>query len=195
MLEQIKVWDRELFIWLNGLGVDTYDAFWIFITKIESWIPLFVFFFVLFIRFFGWKKGLIYVGLVILTFAATLLLTNFTKEFVGRLRPNNNIHLSGLIRVLQDPDSFSFFSGHASSSFAITTFVFLSLRKKNKWVLLLYLWPILFVLSRIYVGVHYPSDILVGALVGVLMAYLFYFLLKFILKRFERSSKSATSPG
>jgi undecaprenyl-diphosphatase len=195
MLEQIKVWDRELFVWLNGLGVADYDAFWVFITKIESWIPLFALFFFLLIRFSGWKKGLIQVGLVVLTFSVTLILTELTKEFVGRLRPNNAEHLAGIIRILQQPHGFSFFSGHASSSFAITTFVFLSLRKWNKWILLAYLWPVLFVLSRIYVGVHYPSDILVGALVGVLMAYLFYGLSKFILKRLERASLKSTSPG
>ncbi|MCW5521135.1 phosphatase PAP2 family protein [Aureitalea sp. L0-47] len=185
MLEQIKVWDRELFVWLNGLGVDTYDGFWIFITKIESWLPLFAFFFFLLIRFYDWKKGLVLVGFVILTFATTLLLTELTKELVGRLRPNNAGHLAGVIRILQEPHGFSFFSGHASSSFAVTTIIFLYLRKLNKWIILAYLWPILFVLSRIYVGVHYPSDILVGALVGILIAVLFYRISKSILKRFE----------
>jgi undecaprenyl-diphosphatase len=181
MLEQLKVWDHELFIWLNGLGIESYDAFWIFMTKIESWIPLFVLFFIIIIYYYKWKRGLIVIGFVLLTFGLTLFLTDFTKDFVGRLRPNNTEQLAGLIRILQEPDGFSFFSGHASSGFAITTFVFLSIRKFNKWIILAYIWPLLFVLSRIYVGVHYPSDLAIGAIVGVFMALLFYRISKLIL--------------
>ncbi len=181
MLEKLKVWDRELFIWLNGLGIESYDAFWIFITRIESWIPLFVLFFVTILHYYRWKKGLIVIGFVLLTFGLTFFLTDFTKDFVGRLRPNNTVQLAGLIRILQEPDGFSFFSGHASSGFAITTFVFLSIRKFNKWIILAYVWPLLFVLSRIYVGVHYPSDLVIGAIVGIFMALLFYRISKLIL--------------
>lgn len=169
MLEQLKTWDRELLIWLNALGIEQFDGFWIFVTKIESWIPLYLLFFFLFIRYHGWKKGLFLTGAVILTFFITLLLTDITKSFIGRLRPSNAAHLSGLIRVLQEPHGFSFFSGHASSSFAITTFIFLSLRNYSKWIILAYLWPLIFMLSRIYVGVHYPSDIVVGAMVGIII--------------------------
>ncbi len=174
MLEQLKTWDRELLIWLNALGIEQFDGFWIFVTKIESWIPLYILFFILFMRYHGWKKGLFLSGVVILTFFITLLFTDITKSFVARLRPSNAAHLSGLIRVLQEPHGFSFFSGHASSSFAITTFIFLSLRKFSKWIVLAYLWPLLFMLSRIYVGVHYPSDIVVGAMVGMIIGIVFY---------------------
>ena len=125
MIEQIKSWDRELFIWLNSLGIESYDAFWIFVTQIESWIPLFLLFFVLIIYFHKWKKGLVVVAFVLVTFGITLLFTDLTKEFIGRLRPNNNEQFAGLIRILQKPTTYSFFSGHASSSFAITTFVYL----------------------------------------------------------------------
>ncbi|NNK73259.1 MAG: phosphatase PAP2 family protein [Flavobacteriaceae bacterium] len=183
MLEQLKVWDRELFIWLNGFGIESYDAFWIFITKIESWIPLFVLFFVTIIYYYRWRRGLIVIGFVLLTFSLTFFLTEYTKDIVGRLRPNNTKQLAGLIRILQEPDGFSFFSGHASSSFAVTTYIFLSIRKFNKWIILAFLWPLLFILSRIYVGVHYPSDLVTGAIVGILMAVLFYRVSKFILNK------------
>jgi undecaprenyl-diphosphatase len=122
---------------------------------------------------------------VLVTFLLTLFLTDLTKEFVGRLRPNNAGELADLIRILQKPNSFSFFSGHASTSFAITTFVILSLRKYTRWIYLSLLWPSLFVLSRIYVGVHYPSDIIVGAGFGVLMALIFYTLSNWLLLKFQ----------
>jgi undecaprenyl-diphosphatase len=183
MLETLKAWDRELFLYLNSLGIEQFDVFWIFITKIESWIPLFLFLTFLVFYYYKGKQGAIVFGFTLITFSITLVATDTTKEFVARLRPNNVEAFSGLIRVLQTPTTYSFFSGHASSSFAITTFIVLALRQHTKLIYFTYLWPLLFVLSRIYVGVHYPSDIFIGALVGTAFAILFYSLCKMVLKR------------
>ena len=174
MVEQLKNWDRELFVYLNSLGIEDYDAFWIFVTQIKHWIPLFILFFILYFLAFHWKKAAFTIVSLVASFATTLAFTNFTKAAVARLRPNNVTDLADVIRILQTPDNYSFFSGHASSSFVVTTFLVLTLREKYKWIYIMYLWPILFVMSRIYVGVHYPGDILVGAFVGTVIAFLFY---------------------
>jgi len=102
MLESLQEWDKELFIFLNNLGVERYDGFWIFITQIESWIPLFILFTVLVFYYYRWKKGLFVTLSVVLTFYITLSFTEITKDCVTRLRPNNDEGLFGLIRVLQD---------------------------------------------------------------------------------------------
>lgn len=174
MLDRLVEWDRNLFVFLNNLGIEKYDQFWIYITQIESWIPFFVLLIVLLLLFLKLKKGIIAVVMTIITFGITFGITHITKSFIARIRPNNDATFSELIRVLQTPHDYSFFSGHASSSFAIITFIVLLLQKQNKAVYLLYLWPLLFVLSRIYVGVHYPSDLLIGALVGTILAVLMY---------------------
>lgn len=181
MLEILKQWDRELFIYLNSLGFERFDSFWIYVTQIESWTPLFILFFLLIFYYYKWKKGATIAFFVLLTFGVTIFFTGFVKDYVARLRPNNVEALGELIRILQKPTNYSFFSGHASSSFAITTFMVLVLRKFTKWIYLAYIWPLIFVMSRIYVGVHYPSDILVGALVGTVFALFFYFLCKKVL--------------
>jgi len=183
MFDTLKRWDREMFVYLNNLGIEKFDDFWIFVTQIESWTPLFIFFTFLIFYFYKRKKGSLVFLLTVLTFLITLFFTDFVKDFVGRLRPNNDSSLTEFIRALQRPTTFSFFSGHASSSFAITTFLVLILRTFSKWVYLFYLWPILFVTSRIYVGVHYPSDILVGVAVGVFFAFVGYFISEKILKK------------
>ena len=183
MLQTLKEWDRELFVWLNSLGIENWDSFWLFVTQIEPWFALFIYFFILIFYFYGFRKGLVVIFFLLTTVGITILFTDFTKEYIARLRPNNVEAFKELIRVLQKPQNFSFFSGHASSSFAITTFVVLSLRKYHKYVYFFYLWTLLFVLSRIYVGVHYPSDLLVGALVGVSIAFGIYQISKNFVKK------------
>ncbi|MDX1463978.1 MAG: phosphatase PAP2 family protein [Marinirhabdus sp.] len=195
MLQTLKEWDRELFVWLNGLGIERYDSIWLTITQIETWIPLFVVFFGLLFYAYGFKRGLILILFTILTFVITLSFTNLVKDSVARLRPNNVEALSDLIRILQKPTNYSFFSGHSSSSFAVTTFVVLSLKRVSKWIYLAYVWPLLFVMSRIYVGVHYPSDILVGAMVGTLFAILLHWLRKKLFEKLkETKSVDAVDP-
>lgn len=176
MLQTLKQWDRDVFIFLNNLGIGDFERFWIFVTQIDSWTPLFVLFIILLFYYYREKKGGTVVFFMLLTFGVTMAFTGFVKEYVARLRPNNLQALGGLIQILQTPSNYSFFSGHASSSFAITTFVVLSIRKYTKWIYFAYLWPLLFTMSRIFVGVHYPSDIFVGALVGTAFAFLSHFL-------------------
>ena len=168
----LRYWDQDLLVWLNNLGNEPYDAFWIFVTQIESWTPLFLFFIGVLLYYYKGKKGLVLLLYGIITFLITLAITDFTKMYVARIRPNNIDSLSSVIRVLKNPTSYSFFSGHASSSFCIVVYLVLCIREFNTWVYLAFIWPILFAGSRIYVGVHYPSDIIVGALAGSLLAIL-----------------------
>ena len=184
MLEKLNKWDRELFIYLNSLGIEAYDDFWIFVTNIKHWIPLYVLFFILFFIAFHWKKAIFNSLFLLASFVATLAFTNLVKGIALRLRPNNDPELLEIIRILQTPTNYSFFSGHASCSFAVTTFIVLSLREKFKWIYIIYLWPVIFVMSRVYVGVHYPLDLIVGAIVGLLFGYIFYKLYELAGKRF-----------
>ncbi|MBC2839057.1 phosphatase PAP2 family protein [Robiginitalea sp. SC105] len=174
MLDRILQWDREAFIYLNGLGIEQFDAFWAAVTDISTWIPLFLLFFLLILRLFPIRQGLVMGATTVLLVLFILWFTEFTKEFVARLRPNNDAEINTLIRILRSPTNYSFFSGHASSSFSVTTLMVLFLRNRLRWAYLFYLWPLLFALSRIYVGVHYPVDILVGAIVGLLTGWGFY---------------------
>ena len=183
MLERLEEWDSNLLLFLNGLGVESWDSFWTFVTRIDSWIPLFLYFSVLIFYFYGSKKGFRVFVFTVLAFLVAHFLTHFTKIGVGRIRPSNLVDIYDGLRVLHKSDSFSFFSGHASTSFAITTFLVLSLRSFHKGVYLFFIWPLVFSFSRIYVGVHYPSDILAGVIVGVLIALIFYQISKKNLKK------------
>lgn len=190
MLESLLKWDRDTFVYLNTLGVEEYDRFWIVITTINSWIPLFITFF--FFIFYKTKNNIAIrqtaclLGLVLFI----ITLTNLTKNAVARLRPNNEGEIGALIRILKSPTDYSFFSGHAASSFAITLLWYLFVRKKVKWAVIFFVWPTLFSLSRIFVGVHYPLDIIAGSLIGCGSALLFYLLYnQFLVKSLKYPTK------
>ena len=176
MLERIVEWDRNTFIFLNNLGIEQYDHFWITVTDFKNWTPLFIFFIALiFWKYPKREAVLVIVTLLMMVWFVTTL-TDLTKHAIARLRPNNTEDINTLIRILKTPSTYSFFSGHASSSFSIATLLVLFLRKRFVWSWLVYFWALLMVASRIFVGVHFPVDIIVGALVGALSALFFYFL-------------------
>lgn len=181
MLERLLEWDKNTFIYLNNLGTEDYDLFWVITTNITSWIPLYILLITLIFLKYPKKEAFFITCTIVLLLLCVLGLTDITKAYFERLRPNNDIEINSIIRVLKNPPGYSFFSGHASSSFSLSAIVFLFLRKKLSIIWLLFLWPILFAYSRIYVGVHYPLDVLTGAAVGILLGFLFFlFYHKFI---------------
>lgn len=178
MLDKLLEYDKNLFVYLNQLGIERYDAFWNLITRVTFWIPLFLLFPFLLYKAYPVRVARKLVFLLVLLAVCTITLTETVRNVVGRLRPSNTPDLQDLIRILQTPDNFSFFSGHAANSFAVTVFMVLLLRNSFKWTWVLFIWPVLFSLSRIYVGVHYPGDILAGAFVGCFMGFSFYRIAK-----------------
>lgn len=170
-MEQLIQFDKRLFVLLNGLGSEEFDGFWLFITKQLHWTPFFVFIFYLLFRKLGWKH-LLLIGVsiaVMITF--TDQFTNLIKNSVQRLRPCNDLEIKDIIRIVKSSDTFSYFSGHAMNSMAAATFVFLVLKKYYRYAFLLFLFPLIFAYSRIYLGLHFPGDIVSGYLFGAISGY------------------------
>ncbi|MEM6863729.1 MAG: phosphatase PAP2 family protein [Bacteroidota bacterium] len=174
MLDRLLQWDKETLLYLNNLGTPSFDGFWSTVTHITTWFPLFFLFLLLFALKFPWREALLRIGLLTLLIFTITGLCNWVKIWVKRIRPCNDESVNSLMRMLHTPSDYSFFSGHASSSFAVTVLVFLLLKHKIKWAGLFFIWPILFSLSRLYLGVHYPLDVMVGAIVGAFLAWLFF---------------------
>jgi len=184
-LEELISLDKELFLFLNGLGSEAYDEFWKIITKQLNWAPFILAVFYLIQRKIGWKNlGIVILFLAVLI-AFTDQITNLFKYSFERLRPCNDTDVNGIARIVIHRDSFSFFSGHASNSMATTTFIFLLLRKHYKFTFLLFLFPLIFAFSRIYLGLHFPSDILVGYLFGATFGLIFYKLFAFLGRKYN----------
>jgi undecaprenyl-diphosphatase len=174
MLEKVIALDKKVLVFLNGLGSSEYDAFWLIITKQLNWTPLFLLIFYLMYKKLGLKNFLISI-----VFIAFLILlcdqsANFFKNTVQRLRPCNDLEIKDIIRVVKSSATFSYFSGHATNSMATTVFVYLLLKKHYKHAYLLFLFPLIFAYSRIYLGLHFPVDILTGYTFGGTLGYVFY---------------------
>ena len=160
MLEKLQSLDTQLFVYLNGLGSENFDGFWLFITKQVSWIPLFLLLFYLIYKKIGIKQTLYLLLFIAVLITITDQTTNVFKNGFQRLRPCNNPEIKSFIRIVQVRNSYSFFSGHAANTMAVATFLYLNFKKNFKYFALIFLWPLIFAYSRIYLGLHYPLDCL-----------------------------------
>jgi len=171
MLEKIKEIDVNLFVYLNSLGSETYDKLWLVITNQLNWIPFFLLMFYVIYRKVGGKQLLYLILFIAVLITFTDQTTNFVKHTFERLRPCNNPEINTFIRIVKSRSSFSFFSGHAANTMAVATFLFLVLKRHFKYFGLLFLWPLIFAYSRIYLGLHYPGDILAGYFFGAVFGF------------------------
>lgn len=191
MIEWIEQLDRNLLLFINGLHTPWLDELMWAVSGKLIWFPLYIFLFILVFRKTSMKNGIWFVifGL------ATVGLADFTatfgfKEMIGRYRPSHNLVLGELLHYyeIKPGDLYKggihgFVSGHATNSFAIATMFSLRLRPYYKHITLILVgWAILVSYSRMHLGVHYPTDILGGAILGVLVSLIMYTIYKQVIK-------------
>jgi undecaprenyl-diphosphatase len=184
MLEKLQSLDTQLFVYLNSLGSENFDGFWLFITKQVNWIPLFLLLFYLIYKKIGIKQTLYLLFFIAVLITITDQTTNVFKNGFQRLRPCNNPEIKSFIRIVQVRNSYSFFSGHAANTMAVATFLYLNFKQNFKYFALIFLWPLIFAYSRIYLGLHYPLDIVSGYLCGFIFGFLMYKTYKILQKKY-----------
>ena len=184
-LEEI---DKTLLLWLNGWHSPFFDDIMFFISGKWQWIPFYMLLIALIIRKYKRK------AIVILIAAGVLItlsdqLSNLLKETVQRPRPCKDAEIGHLVVLVNDycRGAYGFVSAHAANSFALAGFI--SLLFRNKWVTMGMLsWAAIVSYSRIYLGVHYPGDIIAGAVLGLLLSRIIYIVISGL-------AKLGTSPG
>ena len=180
MIESIQNIDQQLFLWLNSKHADALDPVMIFITGKFTWIPFYAFLVGFIIYAFKKKAIIILLGVALLVTLADQTASGFFKPTFKRLRPCHNTEIQALVHVPNGcGGQYGFVSSHAANSFAVA--LLLSLLFARNWITaLVFTWAISVSYSRIYLGVHYPADIVVGGMIGMFWGFVVFKLINFV---------------
>ena len=187
MIDSLLTKDIELLIYLNNLGSDQWDVFWLFMSNKYSAIPLYLLLLYVTYKKFGLKKTVAAVLFVVLLLALSDQTSNLFKFGFKRLRPCHNDNISHLIRLVGNRCGglYGYFSAHAANTMATAVFFGLLLKRKRNYLFsILIIWAMAVSYSRIYMGVHFPLDVVTGMLFGLIYGSLFYVFFKAFLKKF-----------
>ncbi|VXD10455.1 phosphatase PAP2 family protein [Marinoscillum sp. 108] len=177
MLEWVLELDEKIFLTLNGLGSPYLDTFMIWMSDKYLWIPLYLYLIFRLYQQEGKKLLWPLITLIVVIICTDQTTAGFMKPYFERLRPCKDPALEDLIVIIGEcRGKFGFASGHAANSFGLAAFFYFKERSLFSKGLLL--WAAIVSYSRVYLGVHYPADILVGMLVGVFWAYVLYATMK-----------------
>lgn len=185
LIESLKQFDTKVFLMINGNHNVFFDTLMYWASDKLFWIPFYAILLLFLIRIY--KKFSIY---IVIAIAVTITLCDQTasgliKNFAKRLRPSHEPSLIPLIHLSKAGagGNFGFVSSHSANAFGLITFLFFLLPSRYNWLkIILLFWALFVSYSRIYNGVHYPFDVIGGAIVGIVSGSLIWILFKIFFK-------------
>lgn len=174
-MQQLIQLDKELFKLLNGQWTNPFfDWIMPWLRNSNMWMPLYLFLILLIaINFKKQAFWIIAFGIITITLTDGIS-SKIIKPYFDRIRPCNDPDMASMIRFLLPyrPGNGSFTSSHATNHFGIAMFLYMALKKYfGKWMLLLFVWAFFIGYAQVYVGVHYPGDVIGGGILGCLLGY------------------------
>ena len=174
-MERLIGIDQEITLWLNGFHSPWSDQFWMFLSDVRIWFPMYGVILGMMLYRLGWKKGLVVILSCILCIVLADQISYHIKEGIDRLRPYYTTDLlqRGLHWPMNRSSFFGFFSGHASNSFGFAMCSWLGFRLNDKkyryrvYGCCIFAWAVLVALSRVMMAAHFFGDIIVGTLFGM----------------------------
>ncbi|MBS1566659.1 MAG: phosphatase PAP2 family protein [Bacteroidetes bacterium] len=167
--------DRKIFFLVNTRGTAGFlDTLFVFVREANLWVPLYLFLLVFALVNFGRRGSLWFIFFACTAGLSDLVASRLIKEHIFRLRPCQDPDLADTMRSLAHycPHSSSFVSAHACTHFALAFFVVATMRRHTtNWMWLFFAWAAMISYAQVYVGVHYPFDVLCGALIGMGLGY------------------------
>lgn len=196
MLEKELAFERDAFFFLNGSDSSYLDSFmWLYSGKVV-WLPLAVFIMTVLIYKKNWREYLlIFLSIALVITLCDQFASNVCKPFFSRLRPTHHPDFMDQVKIVFDyrGGKYGFISSHAANAFGFATFMSLLFRYKF-FTCSIFTWSILTAYTRIYLGVHFISDIICGMLTGLFLGYLVYIVYRYIRKKvkIKTCTKSST---
>lgn len=189
-MDTILELDKDLLIWINSFHADWLDPIMLIITKTFFWTPLYLFFIFLIFKKLEKDAWFALAGAILTILLADGITSQIMKPFFERLRPSQDPSVQNLLHLVTNSKGeiyrgglYGFASSHAANTFGTATFMWLLFRDKTKWISLAFIWAVCMTYTRLYLGVHYPGDILVGGMIGVLSGIAGYKLFGWLRKR------------
>lgn len=177
-LDSIVELDQRLTLFINGSGGTMLDGFWQMMSDRMVWAPAYVICAYMLFRRLGWKKALIVLASIGLSFAICDQFSNLIKYSVARLRPGYCARMlrDGLILLEDRGGYYGFFSAHAANSFSLAVCMTIGFRNDSTHTYNGFYkgaagWALLVSISRIFVGKHYLGDVIAGIFIGALVGY------------------------
>ena len=164
--------DSDLFLYLNGLHTDWMDKVMLLITDMWVWMPLYLLLIYWTVKQYGKRCWWVFLAVGVVVLCSDQISSHLLKPYFHRIRPCFNDEFEGIIHLPRGlaGGRFSFTSSHAANTFAIATFLTPVLRNFRPWpAIVLFFWAFVSSYSRIYIGFHYPGDIVCGAILGALV--------------------------
>jgi undecaprenyl-diphosphatase len=174
VLETLIQWDRHLFVWINtGLSNPFFDLVLPWCRERFFWAPLYLFIVSYIGMIYGKKSWIPLLGLLLAVGLTDQVSSTLVKKNIERPRPCREVALEHqVIMRVECGSGFSFTSSHAANHFAVAIFVIGLFGRVRRWVRpALLSWAALIAFSQVYVGLHYPGDVLGGAMIGSLIAW------------------------
>ncbi len=198
--QEIHHLDQLVTLEINSWHSPITDPIWQFFSDKLVWVPMYAAIIALLIWKLGWKRGIIILAGVLLTFGSCDQFSNIIKHAVQRIRPlNDPFMVAGGLHILETGGGYSFFSAHSANSFGLALSTFLGMKltlrspdavKAPKWLKAygawMLFWAFMVSASRIFVGKHYLGDVIVGILVGTLAGIAFGWLASRLCRRISR---------
>jgi len=186
-MESLKQIDQSFFLFLNNLHSSFWDKAMFLFSSREIWIPFYLL--IIYVIIKTYKKNAVYILVLIgLSIAVSDQFSVLIKNLAERLRPSNEVSIKGMVHLVNEyrGGAFGFFSSHASNTFTVATIASL-LFKNRSFSITLFSWAIIVSYTRIYLGLHYPGDILTGWIWGALFGFGFYKLMTFTQQKYFKS--------
>lgn len=193
MIDELIEIDKKILVFLNGFHTPLLDPVMLVITKTFFWTPLYAI--LIFFLFKNFKKEawLILLGAAVTIFLTDQITSSIMKPYFERLRPSHDPSMQGLLHIVGDYRGglYGFSSGHAANTMGVALFTWLNLRSIYRWIGLIFIWAILMSYTRIYLGVHYPGDIMVGGTIGIICGWISFKSIEFLRSRNKKTPSVA----